>query len=572
MKKKKQMVIWSVTGVLLLITLIFFGLGFHRPSVYIQNFEVEEYENEIPDIKPQSVVNGLAVYTVGEGEPVLLFPYPHGHTTEPMSQSDIADILVELGRKVITFDPPGAYYSTRSPDGSMEEMIKAADETLERLRIEGPIDIVGHSMGGFAALAYAIERPERTQRLILITSISGFPAAARCGFPGSAFHVFEADYWRVIFWGVRINAGRGSLALHKKLQNLMGEASFYNKAFFSPLEIDHDDENKGIPIRMIWSKNMYTGLSYADRLKEVYAPTLIIAGRHDPQASLACSDELAAGIQRADLVVFENSGHAPFIEERKLFIEVVGDFLFETQNTSANPLENNGWSKFNESPSPMPPLSTLTPGALAKANCQQNFEHRELLEPYQHFGNQPRFTLSNQELSTYIEQMGIDSLCLPEAFGAPFINADWNHLEASAHTGRMLSIGFEGQYEGSGWSRVGLVYSTYDFEAGTEYEIFASPADYAAILNDGTHDDLQVDGRGGFIRFHKGIAMGDQPIRKTYLFPGQEGYIAVYFRLGYFNPAIVNDVIESLKDESAPIDIEPMLILVDEFVKAIEFK
>ncbi|NIU13707.1 MAG: hypothetical protein GWN76_06730, partial [candidate division Zixibacteria bacterium] len=165
---------------------------------------------------------------------------------------------------------------------------------------------------------------------------------------------------------------------------------------------------------------MYTGLSYADRLKEVYAPTLIIAGRHDPQASLACSDELAAGIQRADLVVFENSGHAPFIEERKLFIEVVGDFLFETQNTSANPLENNGWSKFNESPSPMPPLSTLTPGALAKANCQQNFEHRELLEPYQHFGNQPRFTLSNQELSTYIEQMGIDSLCLPEAFGAPF--------------------------------------------------------------------------------------------------------------------------------------------------------
>ena len=94
---------------------------------------------------------------------MLLFPYPHGHTVEPMAQGPIADILVGMGRQVVTFDVPGAYQSTREPTGKMEEIIRAADEVLDALGIQAPVDVVGHSMGGFTALAYAIERPERDQ-------------------------------------------------------------------------------------------------------------------------------------------------------------------------------------------------------------------------------------------------------------------------------------------------------------------------------------------------------------------------------------------------------------------------
>jgi proline iminopeptidase len=182
-------------------------------------------------------------------------------------------------------------------------------------------------MGGLTALAYAIERPERTRRLVLITSLSGFPAAARWGFPGSAFRVYQPDFWRIILWGIRLNAGRGNLALHKRLQNLMGRASYHDKAFFRPVEIDADDYEKGVPIRTIWSKNMYTRLSYADRLGVVAAPTLILAGRYDPEAPLQCSEELLRGIPDASLVVFERSGHSPFIEEAALFARTVDAFL-----------------------------------------------------------------------------------------------------------------------------------------------------------------------------------------------------------------------------------------------------
>ena len=327
MKRARRMLVYVALAVFLILAVLFFSLGLHRRPRYIQNFEEDEYGQGHPFVEPISVVDGLAVYAVGRGEPVLLLPYPHGHTTEPMAQSRLAGVLTGMGRSVVTFDVPGAYRSTREPVGDMDEMIRSADETLERLGLQGPVDVVGHSMGGLAALAYAVERPERTRRLVLVTSLSGFPAAARWGFPGSAFRPYEADYWRLILWGIKLNAGRGDFALHKRLQNLMEGAAYHDKAFFTPVEIDADDREKGVPIRTIWSKNMYSRLSYADRLGAVKASTLILAGRHDPEAPLQCSEELLLGIPDASLVVYEASGHFPFIEEATLFAQKVDTFL-----------------------------------------------------------------------------------------------------------------------------------------------------------------------------------------------------------------------------------------------------
>jgi pimeloyl-ACP methyl ester carboxylesterase len=331
MKQVKSMLVYIALALPAILAVLFFSLGLHRKPRYIHNFEAEEYGREQPFVEPVSIVDGLAVYSVGSGEPLLLFPYPHGHTTEPVAQGPLAAILAAMGRTVVSFDVPGAYRSTREPVGDMDEMIRSADETLDRLGIQEPVDVVGHSMGGLVALAYAIERPERTRRLVLVTSLSGFPAAARWGFPGSAFKIHELDYWRLILWGIRLNAGRGDLALHKRLQNLMAREAYHNQAFFTPVEIDANDGEKGVPIRTIWSKNMYNRLSYADRLAEVRAPTLILAGRHDPEAPLPCSEELASGISDARLGVFEESGHSPFIEEASLFAQTVDTFL-EAEN------------------------------------------------------------------------------------------------------------------------------------------------------------------------------------------------------------------------------------------------
>jgi hypothetical protein len=127
--------LYIVLFILSIYSVIFFALGFHHRPQYIQNYEKEEYGRGHPYTKPFSINHWLAVYRAGDDEPLLLFPFPHSHTIEPMAQTSLAEIFTGIGRTVVTFDPPGAYPLTRKATGSISEMIDCANETLDRLGV-----------------------------------------------------------------------------------------------------------------------------------------------------------------------------------------------------------------------------------------------------------------------------------------------------------------------------------------------------------------------------------------------------------------------------------------------------
>ena len=54
-------------------------------------------------------------------------------------------------------------------------------------------------------------------------------------------------------------------------------------------------------------------------LKKIKIPTLILQGRKDKICSYQMAEELVKGIGKSKLVVFENSGHALFLEETEKF-------------------------------------------------------------------------------------------------------------------------------------------------------------------------------------------------------------------------------------------------------------
>lgn len=301
-------------------------LGLLGGGEYIRNYEAAEYDPDGNYPAPTMIIDGLAIYTLGEGEPVLLFPYPHAGTDSPMVQSDLAEILAGLGRMVITFDVPGAYASTREPDVSMAEMHNCAEEALAALGIHGPLDVVGHSMGGLAALGYALEYPGQVKRLLLINALSGFDASLEWGIPGSAWTWTEPEYWQMIYWGLRLNNGHANLAIHKKMLNLFAQVSYHDPQYIHLYQIEEDDYQTPTPVRFLWS-NAVWNINYADRLSEVTAPTLITGARYDPQTPPPCTEELAAGIPDNQMVMFENSGHSPFVEETEKFTQVITDFL-----------------------------------------------------------------------------------------------------------------------------------------------------------------------------------------------------------------------------------------------------
>ena len=76
---------------------------------------------------------------------------------------------------------------------------------------------------------------------------------------------------------------------------------------------------------------------FRDKLSAVKAPTLVIHGRHDATFKLAMGEELKKGIRGAQLVVFEESAHAPNLEEPQRFNEVLGEFLASAGGVAAKP-------------------------------------------------------------------------------------------------------------------------------------------------------------------------------------------------------------------------------------------
>jgi len=324
---KQFQIALSIFGVFVLLC---YSFGLFGTGKYVSNYELAEYDPHGLFFAPSVQLNDLAVYIVGEGEPILVFPYPHAGTIEPMAQSDFSNTFIALGRKVITFDVPGAYATTREPKVDMNEMLECALDALEAAGVEGKIDVAGHSMGGLVALAFALEHPERVDQLLLINTLSGFDASLKWGMPDSAWTWSQKEYWQLMYWGIRLQNGRGNLEMHKRLMYLMQEASYVDKSYVPPLEIDADDKDKLTPVRFKWSKALWN-LNYAEQLDQVKASTLITAGRYDVQTPIECAQELTRSIPNNRFVVFENSGHSPFVEEKDKFLEVVGTFLREEE-------------------------------------------------------------------------------------------------------------------------------------------------------------------------------------------------------------------------------------------------
>ena len=314
-----------------LVAFLFFlrWLGFIGGSSYVSNYRIHYPHLEEQLAEPAFEENGLAVYSIEDAPSsttVLLFPYPHSGLEEPMVQHRFADTFLSAGYRVVSFDPPGALRSTRQAIGSMEEMLNCALEALELTKAAGPVMVAGHSMSSLCALAFAIHYPAKVDKLILVGSLSGFPAA-RSGYPGSRWKWYQSGFWTVIFEGIRIMNGRGSLADHKKYMNLLAEPLYHDPSFYSAQRVYPEDRDIGIPIRAIWPKNMFKRLDYSRRLGEISVPTLICAGRHDPETPFECSEELHAGITGSKLAIFESSGHMPFVEEPELFDREVKSFL-----------------------------------------------------------------------------------------------------------------------------------------------------------------------------------------------------------------------------------------------------
>lgn len=132
--------------------------------------------------------------------------------------------------------------------------------------------------------------------------------------------------------------------------------------------------------------------------------------------------------------------------------------------------------------------------------CVEDFQKQKVAsEPY------PKYTLSKSELDNFKNIMGISSFCISQKLGQLFLNVDWDSespdVSFKADSGRMISLGFKNLFEGSGWGNGYIVYSTYNFVIGTEYDVYATQSDYQEIRDGKKNNVLEVNGTKGFVQY-----------------------------------------------------------------------
>lgn len=205
------------------------------------------------------------------------------------------------------------YFVTRKPslpDGySMQNM---ANDYAVMIREEfaHPVDVIGASTGGSIAQHFAADHPELVRRLVLHSSAYTLGDAAkktqiRVGHLAGQRKWREASAVLLDFMFSRNMFG--------KIAVLLGSLMMYFTAPNDPsdLVVTVEAEDKH---------------DFKDRLTEITAPTLLIAGDQDPFYSETLFRETAEGIPNAKLILYAGKGHAP---AGKQFEQDVLGFLME---------------------------------------------------------------------------------------------------------------------------------------------------------------------------------------------------------------------------------------------------
>jgi pimeloyl-ACP methyl ester carboxylesterase len=131
----------------------------------------ETLDVEIDDVKQRvAVIRGD-----GSLDPIVLL---HGFGSTKEDYADIVHYPALFGRPFVAFDAPGCGDTVcgNLAVTSIPFLVKTATAVLERLAIRR-FHIVGHSMGGLAALMLAHEQPNR---ILSLTSIEGNVAPEDC--------------------------------------------------------------------------------------------------------------------------------------------------------------------------------------------------------------------------------------------------------------------------------------------------------------------------------------------------------------------------------------------------------
>ncbi|HWT04376.1 MAG TPA: alpha/beta hydrolase, partial [Xanthomonadales bacterium] len=243
----------------------------------------------------------------GAGVPVVLL---HGFPLDRTVWDEQVAALTAAGARVIRVDLRGCGESEPS-DGPalMEALAGDVAGVLDALHVERAA-VVGHSIGGYVALAFFRMYEERVAGLALVASHVAEDASRNA-------HADPAQR--------ELAAGRDTLAERLERENTMDAAvESYLPRYFAPGVYRERPELIERARALMLAQNprgcaqlvrgMKERLDSHDLLEDVRVPALVIAGAQDSYLNTETLRATAAAIAGATFVQLDGVGHLPMLE------------------------------------------------------------------------------------------------------------------------------------------------------------------------------------------------------------------------------------------------------------------
>jgi pimeloyl-ACP methyl ester carboxylesterase len=158
----------------------------------------------------------------------------------------------------------------------------------------GPVDVIGLSTGGSIAQPFAADHPDLVRRLVIHSSAYALSAPAR-----------QAQ----MEVGQLAQQGRWRAAWARLLGFMLPPGPLTGPQVWLASLLMSLDRPKD-PSDLVITIEAEDKFKFKERLAQIKAPTLVVAGDKDPFYSVALFRETAAGIPNARLILYPGMGHA----------------------------------------------------------------------------------------------------------------------------------------------------------------------------------------------------------------------------------------------------------------------
>ncbi|WP_312936665.1 alpha/beta fold hydrolase [Pseudomonas sp.] len=261
---------------------------------------------------------GTSYLSQGQGHPVVLI---HGvGLNKEMWGGQVVGLANE--HRVICYDMLG-HGQSRVPaaDTPLEGYAEQLAELLDHLQIP-QATVIGFSMGGLVARAFALNYPQRVSALIVLNSVFNRSAEQRAGV------VARAAQAAVLGPDANVDA-----ALDRWFSREYKAANPAQVAAIRQTLAQNDPQGYHTTYSLFATQDMYR----ADDLGSILAPTLIATGELDAGSTPAMARQLAARIPNAHSVVLAEQRHMMPVEAPRDVNKMLLDFLKQarTLNESA---------------------------------------------------------------------------------------------------------------------------------------------------------------------------------------------------------------------------------------------